>query len=139
MHSGRIRHLCDNPHDLSDDDIEMFQQCDGRTLRALFEKHPEFRQRQREYNESPQQILASLSGFTRRAWRYIRDPNPFSGNFHIDLLGQEYEDLFYGRNDRLIVNQPPGTMKTFLAGSVFSSMGLGQRSDATVRDFQLRR
>jgi predicted phage terminase large subunit-like protein len=111
---GRIRHLCDNPQDLCDDDIEMFQQCDGRTLRALFEKQPEFRQRQREYNESPQQILASLAGFTRRAWRYIRDPNPFSGNFHIDLLGQEYEDLFYGRNDRLIVNQPPGTMKTFL-------------------------
>jgi predicted phage terminase large subunit-like protein len=116
---GRIRHLYTHPEDVNDDDFEMFRECDGRSLRQLFERQPELRQRQREYDDSPEQILSSLAGFTRRAWRYIRDPNPFAGNFHIDLLAQEYEDLFYGRNDRLIVNQPPGTMKSYLLNVFF--------------------
>lgn len=116
---GRVRHLCECPQDLTDDDFDMFRECDGRTLRNLFEKQPSFRQRYADYNDSPEQIVSSLAGFVRRAWPYIRDPNPYASNWHIELLAQEYEDVFYGRNDRLIVNQPPGTMKSYLLNVFF--------------------
>lgn len=124
--AGRVRHLIDSPGDLTDDDLDMFRDCDGRTLKFLFTTHPEFRQRYRDYNDSPAKILESLAGFVRRAWPYIRDPNPYAGNWHIDVLSQEYEDIFYGRNDRLIVNQPPGTSKSFLLNVFFPAWVWGK-------------
>ena len=123
---GRVRYLTEHPNDLSDDDLDMFRECDGRTLKVLFAKHPECRQRYMDYSDSPKEILSSLAGFVRRAWPYIRDPNTFSNNWHISLLSQEYEDIYYGVNDRLIVNQPPGTMKSALLNIFFPAWVWGK-------------
>ena len=135
---SRILHLIDSPGDLNDDDLDMFRECDGRTLRHLFEKQPGFRLQFRDYNDSPEQILSTLSGFTRRAWPYIKDSARFAPNWHIDLLGHEYEELFYGNNDRLIVNQPPGTMKPIAEfESVMTQTGPKMLKDIVVGDMVL--
>ena len=115
----RVRHLRDNPEHLTEDDLDMFRECDGRTVKSLFAAHPAIKQKYSDYNDSPDQILSSLIGFTRRAWPHIRDANEFYPNWHLDLLAAEYEDIYFGVNDRLIVNQPPGTMKSYLLNVFF--------------------
>ncbi len=115
----RVRYLRDNPEHLTEDDLDMFRECDGRTIKSLFAAHPNVKQKYHDYNDSPDQILSSLIGFTRRAWPHIRDANEFYPNWHLDLLAGEYEDIYYGVNDRLIVNQPPGTMKSYLLNVFF--------------------
>ncbi len=115
----RIKYLWDNPGDIIEEDFDMFSEMDGRSIRRLFERHPQLKQRFKDYTDSPQDILATLSGFVRRAWPHIKDPNPYSHNWHIDALCKEYEDIYYGRNDKLIVNQPPGTMKSYLLNVFF--------------------
>lgn len=116
---GRIQYLKDNPGDVNEDDFEMFSEQDGRTLRQLWESQPQVKQRWLEYNDSSEDILKTLSGFVRRAWPHIKDPNPYSHNWHIEALCKEYEDIYYGRNDKLIVNQPPGSMKSLLLNVFF--------------------
>lgn len=116
---GRVQHLMKHPSDLNDDDLDMFRDCDGRTTKQIFAAHPEVKQRFNDYSDSPEQIISSLKGFVRRAWPYVKDPNPYSHNWHIELLAQEYEDIYYERNDQLLVNQPPGSMKSFLLNVFF--------------------
>ena len=115
----RIKYLWDNPGDIIEEDFDMFSEMDGRSIRRLFERHPQLKQRFQDYSDSSQKILSSLAGFVRRAWPHIKDPNPYSHNWHIDALCKEYEDIYYGRNDKLLVTQPPGTMKSVLLNVFF--------------------
>lgn len=115
----RIHFIHQNPELITEDDLDMLRECDGRTTAWLFREHKNLKQKFEEYFDSPDKIISSLIGFTRRAWQHIRDPNEFYPNWHLDLLAAEYEDLYHGRNDRLIVNQPPGTMKSFLLNVFF--------------------
>lgn len=116
---ARIQFLTKNPEAVTDDDLDMLAECDGRQSWALFKAHPELKEQYVAYFDSPDKILSSLAGFTARAWPHIRDNNEFYPNWHIGALSQEYEDLYHGRNDRLIVNQPPGTMKSVLLNVFF--------------------
>lgn len=117
--SERIQYLKLHPDDVTEEDYDMFAEQDKRTLRWLFKVQPELEQRYKEYHDRPEDILRTLSGFVRRAWPHIKDPNPYAHNWHIEKICQEYEDIYYGRNDKLIVNQPPGSMKTFLLNIFF--------------------
>jgi predicted phage terminase large subunit-like protein len=117
--NDRVRYLREYPEHVTEDDLDMMRECDGRTLKWLFREHPHIKQKHEDYNDSPDKIVSSLIGFTRRAWPHIRDANEFYPNWHLDLLAAEYEDIFFGVNDRLIVNQPPGTMKSYLLNVFF--------------------
>lgn len=55
----------------------------------------------------------SLAYFLQRAWRYI-DPAEYNHNWHIDFIAAHAEAVATGDIRRLIVNQPPRTMKTIL-------------------------
>jgi len=116
---GRIQYLEENPELITEDDLDMLRECDGRTTKTLFKKNPQIRQQYNDYFDSPDKIVSSLIGFTRRAWPHIRDSNNFYPNWHLDLLAKEYEDVYNGKNDRLLVNQPPGTMKSLLLNVFF--------------------
>jgi len=62
---------------------------------------------------------ASLATFTQQAWAVIEPATALKWNWHLDALCAYVQAFFEGRIKRLIVNVPPGSMKSI----VFSVMG----------------
>ena len=56
----------------------------------------------------------SLADFTRQAWHIIEPGTPLVWNWHIDSLCAYLEAFFSGRIKRLIINVPPGSLKSVL-------------------------
>lgn len=56
----------------------------------------------------------SLADFTRQAWHVIEPGTPLVWNWHLDTLCAYLEAFFDGRVKRLILNVPPGSMKSIL-------------------------
>lgn len=52
--------------------------------------------------------------FVKEAWHIIEPDEPFIDNWHIGLVCEHYEALVRGQILRLIVNMPPGFMKSIL-------------------------
>jgi len=61
---------------------------------------------------------SSLVGFVREAWRILEPSTPYKHGWHIDAICQHLEAITQGRINRLLINVPPGTMKSLLT-SVF--------------------
>lgn len=59
-----------------------------------------------------------LEAFIRAAWRQI-EPRPFLSNWHIGAIAAHLEAVAYGWIRRLVINQPPGTMKSTSVGVMF--------------------
>lgn len=55
-----------------------------------------------------------LFQFVKAAWPLVEPQQPFTPNWHIEALCQVLEQVAYGREKRLIVNVPPGTLKSLL-------------------------
>jgi predicted phage terminase large subunit-like protein len=60
----------------------------------------------------------SLKRFVHVAWRILEPSTPLVWNWHLDVLCDELEAISAGKRKRLIINVPPGTMKSLLV-SVF--------------------
>lgn len=60
----------------------------------------------------------TLSGFVREAWHVLEPNATFSHNWHIDDICRHLEAVTDGRINRLLINVPPGSMKSLLV-SVF--------------------
>lgn len=71
----------------------------------------------------PRQLLAeldriecreSLATFVRRAWHVIEPGAEYIHGWHIDAMCEHLEAVTEGRIRRLVINVPPGTMKSML-------------------------
>lgn len=60
----------------------------------------------------------SLSGFIREAWHVLEPSQPYIHGWHVDALCDHLEAVTAGKINRLLINVPPGTMKSLLT-SVF--------------------
>lgn len=60
----------------------------------------------------------SLSHFVRRAWHVLEPGQPYIHGWHVDAICEHLEAVTDGRISRLLINIPPGTMKSTLT-SVF--------------------
>lgn len=58
----------------------------------------------------------SLSTFVREAWQVIEPAQPYVHGWHIDLICAHLEAVTRGEITRLLINIPPGTMKSLLVG-----------------------
>lgn len=61
---------------------------------------------------------ASLAGFLRRAWHVVEPSQAYVHGWHIDAIAEHLEAVTDGQLTRLLINVPPGMMKS-LATSVF--------------------
>lgn len=68
---------------------------------------------------SRRQAEASLAAFTRDAWPIIEPGTPLRWNWHLDVLCAYVQAFYSGRIQNLIINVPPGCMKSI----IFSVMG----------------
>lgn len=60
----------------------------------------------------------SLRAFVEHAWQYVEPTKTFVSNWHIDTLCDVLERVSRGEITQLLINVPPGTMKSLLV-SVF--------------------
>lgn len=56
--------------------------------------------------------------FIRAAWPLV-DPAPFKGNWHIDCIAEHLQGVAEGQILRLLINQPPRTMKSLNLAVLF--------------------
>src|SRR6056297_219151 len=56
----------------------------------------------------------SLSEFVRQAWPVLEPGNPYIHGWHVDALCEHLEAVTSGEIKRLLINIPPGTMKSML-------------------------
>lgn len=59
-------------------------------------------------------LKRSLRYFLEKAWSYVEPTMPFVSNWHIDELCKVLEGVTAGRTKRVLVNVPPGSMKSLL-------------------------
>ena len=64
--------------------------------------------------KATQRAERSLAEFTRQAWHVIEPGTPLRWNWHLDVICAYLEAFFAGRVRRLILNVPPGSMKSIL-------------------------
>lgn len=60
----------------------------------------------------------SLAAFVRRAWHVLEPGQPYIHGWHVDAVCEHLEAITAGDINRLLINIPPGTMKSTLV-SVF--------------------
>jgi len=65
-----------------------------------------------------QKVSKSLAGFVREAWHILEPNMPYVHNWHIDAICEHLEAVTRGEITRLLINVPPGSMKSLLV-SVF--------------------
>ncbi len=58
----------------------------------------------------------SLAEFIRRAWHAIEPGQPYVHGWHIDAICDHLEAISRGDLNRLLINIPPGTMKSLAVG-----------------------
>lgn len=57
-----------------------------------------------------------LVNFVREAWGVLEPATPYLHNWHIDIICEHLEAVTDGQINRLLINVPPGTMKSLLTG-----------------------
>lgn len=68
--------------------------------------------------EASKERCKTLAGFIREAWAEVEPLMPLIWNWHIDAICAHLEAVTRGEINRLLINVPPGTMKSLIV-SVF--------------------
>lgn len=75
----------------------------------------------------------SLSTFIRRAWSVLEPGQPYVHGWHVDAMAEHLEAVTAGQITRLLINIPPGTMKSLMTGVLWPAWEWGPRGMAHVR------
>ena len=70
----------------------------------------------------------SLAGFIRRAWHVIEPGMPYVHGWHIEAIAEHLEAITSGQIDRLLINVPPGTMKSLAVGVFWPAWEWGPKN-----------
>ncbi len=76
---------------------------------------------------------ASLAEFVRNAWQVLEPGQPYVHGFHIDAMAEHLEAVTAGQINRLLINIPPGTMKSLMTGVFWPAWEWGPKGMAHVR------
>jgi len=81
----------------------------------------------------------TLAGFVREAWRVLEPGQPYIHGWHIDAICAHLEAitngvfLAAGQSNRLVINVPPGTMKSLLVSVLWPAWEWGPRGLPAMR------
>jgi predicted phage terminase large subunit-like protein len=67
----------------------------------------------------------SLSGFVKEAWHVLEPEAEYVHNWHIEAICQHLEAVTDGRINRLLINVPPGSMKSLLVSVLWPAWEWG--------------
>jgi phage terminase large subunit-like protein len=75
----------------------------------------------------------SLSEFVKAAWHVLEPSTAYVSNWHIEAICQHLEAVTNGVITRLLINIPPGSMKSLLVSSFWPAWEWGPRSMMATR------
>jgi predicted phage terminase large subunit-like protein len=75
----------------------------------------------------------SLSFFVQRAWKSLEPSQPYTHGWHIDALAEHLEAVTNGEIRRLLINIPPGTMKSMMVGVMWPAWEWGPMGKQSTR------
>lgn len=75
----------------------------------------------------------SLVEFVRRAWHVLEPSRPYVHGWHVDAMAEHLEAVTAGELIRLLINVPPGTMKSMLTGVFWPAWEWGPKGLAAYR------
>lgn len=85
------------------------------------------REAQRRLDEDAGAARASLATFVNAAWHILEPGQPYRHGWHIDAICEHLEAVTAGDITRLLINVPPGTMKSLLVGVFWPAWEWGPR------------
>lgn len=75
----------------------------------------------------------TLSGFVREAWHVLEPSAAYLHGWHIDAICAHLEAITDGRITRLLINVPPGTMKSLIVSVLWPAWEWGPKGLAGMR------
>lgn len=75
----------------------------------------------------------SLADFAKRAWRILEPATPLKWGWALDAICAHLEAVTEGRINRLLMNVPPGTMKSLLTGVIWPAWEWGPKGKPQTR------
>lgn len=75
----------------------------------------------------------SLSNFIRRAWPVLEPGQPYAHGWHMDAIAEHLEAVTSGQIRRLLINVPPGTMKSMSVGIFWPAWEWGPKGMPHIR------
>lgn len=75
----------------------------------------------------------SLAEFAKRAWRVLEPATPLKWGWALDAICMHLEAVTDGKITRLLMNVPPGTMKSLLTGVIWPAWEWGPRGMPEMR------
>jgi predicted phage terminase large subunit-like protein len=75
----------------------------------------------------------TLAGFVREAWHVLEPNATYVHNWHIDAICQHLEAVTDGRITRLLINVPPGSMKSLLVSVFWPAWEWGPKGMRSMR------
>lgn len=74
-----------------------------------------------------------LSTFIRRAWAVLEPGQPYVHGWHVDAMAAHLEAVTAGQITRLLINIPPGTMKSMMTSVFWPAWEWGPKGMAHMR------
>lgn len=75
----------------------------------------------------------SLGEFIRRAWPTLEPSQPYVHGWHMDAISEHLEAITLGQITRLLINVPPGTMKSMSTNVFWPSWEWGPKGMPSMR------
>jgi predicted phage terminase large subunit-like protein len=75
----------------------------------------------------------SLVTFTRRAWPVLEPGQPYVHGWHMDAIAEHLEAISAGQIKRLLINIPPGTMKSMSCAVFWPAWEWGPKGRPSMR------
>lgn len=85
--------------------------------------------------EASKERCKTLAGFIRESWHLVEPLMPLVWNWHIDALCDHLEAVTHGEITRLLINVPPGTMKSLIVSVFWPAWEWGPAGLAGLRYF----
>jgi predicted phage terminase large subunit-like protein len=90
-------------------------------------------QRKSEQAQATRERCTSLVGFVREAWHVLEPNSAYAHGWHIDAICDHLEAITAGCLNRLLINVPPGMMKSLLVSVFWPAWEWGPRGLASLR------
>lgn len=75
----------------------------------------------------------SLAEFVKRSWHILEPGQPYIHGWHVDAICEHLEAISNGELNRLLINIPPGTMKSTLTSVFWPAYEWGPRNMPHIR------
>ncbi|MFS8052091.1 MULTISPECIES: phage terminase large subunit [Rhizobium] len=104
-----------------------------RTRRKAEAERTELARQIAENAEGIRARCQSLVGFVREAWHVVEPSVDYVYGWHIDAICRHLESVTSGEITRLLINVPPGTMKSLLCGVFWPAWEWGPKNMPEMR------